>query len=206
MRLIQLLKEHLHMRESRCFVLAALILIACSGVPAQSPFNSGDSAQGNVADRDRFEFEKYNEQRKAQIEIWKGVISGIALLVPLLIGVYSIRAQSRMNFELKAAEIVMNARNVFGVRTRADVLRELFRDKLPRDFSDSFDPKKYAQRGPSTESKLELLKLIVAHPEREKEIVQLWRRMYTGDALEQLFPGDFPKTSDGGSRAVAHDA
>jgi hypothetical protein len=194
------------MRKFRCFVLAALILIACSGVPAQSPSDGAGIPQGTVADRDRFEFEKYNEQRKAQIEIWKGIISGLALLVPLLIGVYSIRAQSRMNFELKAAEIVMNARNVFGVRTRADVLRDLFPDKLPKEFSDSFDPKKYAQRGPSTESKLELLKLIVANPEREKDVVQLWRRMYAGDALEQLFPGDFAKTSDGGSRAVAHDA
>ena len=196
------------MRESRYLVLILLFLflIACSRVPAQPSLIGGDSAQGNVADRDRFEFEKYNEQRKANIEILKGAISGLALLVPLLIGVYSIRAQSRLNFELKAAEIVMNARNVFGVRTRADVLRDLFPDKLPRDFSGSFDPKKYAQPGPSTESKLELLKLIVAHPEREKEIVQLWRRMYTGDALELLFPGDFPKPPDSGSRAVAHDA
>lgn len=196
------------MRKVRCIALAALLLLWSGAVvaDAQSSLNDGSSVQPIVTDRDRFEFDKYNEQRKAKIEIWKGIISGVALLVPLLIGVYSIRAQSRMNFELKAAEIVMNARNVFGVRTRADVLRALFPRKLPRDFADSFDPKKHAFIGPSVESKMELLKLIIAHPEREQEIVHLWRRMYIGDSLKQLFPGDYEGGLDKGSRAVAHDA
>lgn len=194
------------MSELRCFALMILVVIGWTVAEAQTSLNDSGSVQQTVSDRDRFEFDRYNEQRKAKIEIWKGVISGVALLVPLLIGVYSIRAQSRMNFELKAAEIVMNARNVFGVRTRADVLRDLFPDKLPPDFADSFDPEKHTSRGPSPESKLELLKLIVAHPEREKDIVQLWRRMYISDGLDQLFPGDFAGSSDGGSRSVAHDA
>ena len=196
------------MRHVMWFVLLALTLIASPGALAQQPSpNSNGAVQvSSVTDRERFDFDKHNEDRKARIEIWKGLISGAALLIPLLIGIYSIRAQARTNFELKAAEIVMNAKNVFGVRKRADVLRELFPDKLRQDFADSFDPQKHTSPGPSTESKLELLKLIVAAPEREQEIVDLWRRMYTVDKIEQLFPGDFGGESKEGSRAPAHDA
>jgi hypothetical protein len=189
------------------FVLLALTVVASSGALAQQPSsNNNGSFVSSVSDHERFDFDKYNEDRKARIEIWKGLISGAALLIPLLIGIYSIRAQARSNFELKAAEIVMNAKNVFGVRKRADVLRELFPDKLRQDFADSFDPQKHTSPGPSPESKLELLKLIVAAPERESEIVNLWRRMYSGDKQEQLFPGDFEKDSKEGSRGVGHDA
>jgi len=195
------------MRHVMLFVLLALTVVASSGALAQQPSSNNNGAPiSSVTDHERFDFDKYNEDRKARIEIWKGLISGAALLIPLLIGIYSIRAQARSNFELKAAEIVMNAKNVFGVRKRADVLRELFPDKLRQDFADSFDPQKHTSPGPSPESKLELLKLIVAAPDRESEIVNLWRRMYSGDKLEQLFPGDFEEESKEGSRAAGHDA
>ena len=195
------------MRNVMWFVFLALTLVASPGALAQqaSPNSNGAVEVWTVTERERFDFDKHNEDRKARTEIWKGLISGAALLIPLLIGIYSIRAQARTNFELKAAEIVMNAKNVFGVRKRADVLRELFPKRLGQDFADSFDPQKHAVLGPSTDSKLELLKLIVAAPEREQQIVDLWRRMYSGDKIEQLFPGDFLQESKEGSHAPGDD-
>jgi hypothetical protein len=141
-------------------------------------------------EQERFEFEKFNEARKARMEVVKAAITGASLLIPLLIGIYTVRAQARASFELKAAETVMDSHGPFATRRKADVLRALFPKRLPSDFAQSFEPGEYAARGPSSESKLELLKLIVAHPNQEQEIVQLWRRMYPDDGLQELFPGD----------------
>jgi hypothetical protein len=142
-------------------------------------------------EQDRFAFEQF-------IEVVKAVISGAAVLIPLLIGIYTVRAQAHASFELKAAEIVMDAHGPFAARRKADVLRILFPRRLPPEFAQSFEPGAHAPRGPSSESKLELLKLIVAHPDREQEIVRLWQRMYSDDELKQLFPGDFARPAGGG--------
>ena len=177
------------MRHVMLFVLLALTVVASSGALAQQPSsNNNGAAVSSVTDHERFDFDKYNEDRKARIEIWKGLISGAALLIPLLIGIYSIRAQARSNFELKAAEIVMNAKNVFGVRKRADVLRELFPDKLRQDFADSFDPQKHTSPGPSPESKLELLKLIVAAPDVSRKSLIFGGECTPGISLNSCFP------------------
>jgi hypothetical protein len=153
-------------------------------------------------EREKLDFEKSNEDRKAKYELIKAAITGISLLIPLLLGIYTVRSQikssydlkrieAEKDFALKAADIVMNAKNPFGVRQRAQVLLDLFPSRLPKDFVASFDPKRHIKIGPSTESKMELLKLIVVNPDKEEDIVQLWRRMFPGDPLEKLFPGDY---------------
>lgn len=167
-------------------------------------FNTILFAQPNSLDNEKFEFEKYNESRKARYELYKAAITGISLIIPLLLGIYTVRSQiksarelkkieSENAFALKAAEIVMSAKNPYGVKHKAEVLLAIFKERLPVNFVSSFDPKEHSKPGPSIESKLDLLKLINTNPEKEKEIVKLWLRMFPGDTIEKLFPGDYEK-------------
>lgn len=191
-----------------CMVMQLTVAIAVGQSTGSSTWTT-EAQERLTLDRERFAFEKANESRKARDEIIKSVITGLSILIPLLLGIYTVRSQIKGAFELKryeadndfvlkAADVVMNAKNPFGARKKAEVMKDLFGNRLPMDFASSFDPKKHAHIGPSYESKLELLKLILANPSKEGEIVRLWRRAFPGDTLEQLFPGDFslppPKT------------
>lgn len=169
----------------KCTILVTLL--ASNAVGQTTPSQSRSSVD---IDRQRLDFERQNEERKNRTELIKSAIAGFSLVLPLCFGIYTLRSQARQAFELKAAELVMNAPSVFAVEKKARILRTIFAAKIPRDFAAAFNPKDFATAGPSVESKLELLKLIVANFEREAEVVDLWRRMYPGDSLEQLFPGD----------------
>ncbi|WP_409415728.1 hypothetical protein [Flavobacterium sp. PS2] len=168
-------------------------------------FTTYASSQSDKLEKQKFEFEKLNEKRKAEYELIKALITGFSLLIPLLLGIYTVRSQiksarelkkieSENLFALKAAEIVMSAKNAHGIKSKAEVLLAIFKDRLPENFISSFDPKNYHNPGPSSESKLELLKLINNNPEKEEDIVKLWLRMYPGDSIEKLFPGDLENT------------
>jgi hypothetical protein len=177
-------------------IKAISVILLCAGLLQISSGSVFASSVSQIQlERDKFIFEKDNEERKNQTELLKAVISGFSLAVPILIGIYTLRVQNKNNFDLKAAEIVMDANNPIGVKRKAAVLQALFPARLSSDFSASFDPKNYISIGPSTDSKLKLLQIIVDNPGKEEEIVTLWRRMFPDDSLEQIFPGDFRSTS-----------
>lgn len=152
-------------------------------------------------EKQKFEFEKFNEERKANYDLIKSGIAAISLLIPLLLGIYTIRSQAKSArelkkieaenlFALKAAEIVMSVKNPFAIKNKAEVLLAIFKDQLPKNFVSSFEPEKHSKPGPSVESKLELLRMINENPNREKDIVELWLRMFPHDTYQKLFPGD----------------
>jgi len=184
------------------FVMVALF---CSGLTyAIPPAMAALETPQLQLDREKFEFEKANEAKKNRNELLKAAIAGLSLALPILVGIYTLRvqqknasdlkaAENKNAFELKAAEIVMDAKSPFGVKQKASVLQALFPDRLPPAFIASFDPQKYTHTGPNTESKMQLLQILVENPGKEQEIVTLWRRIFPGDKLEQLFPGDYPK-------------
>jgi len=65
----------------------------------------------------------------------------LALFVPLMVLAGTVlanyvlaRAREQVDFELKAAEIVMNASSPAAARTKASVLTELFPERLPAKF------------------------------------------------------------------------
>jgi hypothetical protein len=51
--------------------------------------------------------------------------------------------QARNQFEIKAAEIVMNTEGPLGALRKAKALANLFPDRLPSNFAESFDPEVY---------------------------------------------------------------
>jgi hypothetical protein len=165
----------------RSFIILSLLFLVWVSAYAQG---SSDYPNSNSSlDTPKFEL----EQRKVQIEEEKlelqrraMIVTGISIFVPLLIGVYAIRAQSRSGFELKAAEIVLNAKSPFASLTKAKALKALFPKRLPDSFASTFDPKEYA--GPSVENKIEILKIIAANAEHKQEIITMWKQLFPADA------------------------
>lgn len=144
-------------------------------------------------EREKLDFEKANEDRKAQYELIKAIIAGVSIAVPILIGIYTLRAQSVHAFELKAAEIVMGASNPGAIKRKAEILKEIFPTRLSKDFVKLYDPAEYTFVGPNISSKMELLKLLIEHPDQHDAILELWTRMFPADRMDQLFPGDAQK-------------
>ncbi|MFN2498667.1 MAG: hypothetical protein ABR557_06225 [Pyrinomonadaceae bacterium] len=164
----------------RSFVVVSLLLVVPVSAYAQASSEYSSSAQ---LDKPKFEL----EQRKVQIEEEKlelqrkaMLVTGLSVFVPLLIGVYAIRAQARSGFELKAAEIVLNAKSPFASLTKAKALKTLFPKRLPESFARTFDPKEYA--APSVENKIEILKIIAANADYKQEIIAMWKQLFPADA------------------------
>lgn len=122
------------------------------------------------------EYEKLElEREKIRLERFKVWWTGISIMVPLLVAAVSISfgmwtqsqqakfqselqvqqaklqlelqsQQARSQFELKAAEIVMNTPSPIGAQTKARALANLFSERLPKNFAESFDPRMYSRK------------------------------------------------------------
>lgn len=91
------------------------------------------------------------EREKIATERVKAWSTALSIFVPLLIAaltvVYNVRLQerrARIDFELKAAEIVMSANSPTAAANKAAVLVELFPARLSPRFGEVFD-KMYGQ-------------------------------------------------------------
>lgn len=85
------------------------------------------------------------EAEKLKVERFKAWSMGVSIFVPLLIAVltiaYNVKLQeerARVDFELKAAEIVMAASSPAAATNKAIVLTELFPDRLSMHFRETF--------------------------------------------------------------------
>ena len=92
--------------------------------------------------KDVNEFEKV----KLRIEYFKAWGTIISILVPLLAVVVTVAVnmilqerRSRMDFEIKAVEIVMTATSPAAAANKALVLQELFPDRLSSQFHETFE-------------------------------------------------------------------
>lgn len=86
------------------------------------------------------------ECEKQRIERFKSWSLAVSVLVPLLIAVftaaYNVQLQdkrAKIDFELKAAEIVMTASSPKAATNKAKVLTELFPDRLSSRFENTFE-------------------------------------------------------------------
>jgi hypothetical protein len=115
------------------------------------------------------------ERDKMKLETHKVWLTGASIFIPLLIAAISFsisfytsaqqaklqtqlqakqaenqlamqERQAKDQFELKAAEIAMNARTPLEAKTKAKALANLFPDRLPSNFAESFDPNLYSMQ------------------------------------------------------------
>jgi hypothetical protein len=84
------------------------------------------------------------EKLKLHVELRKASLTLISLMVPLVAAVLTFMGsvflehrRASADFELKAAEIVMNASTPAAAVNKAIVLRELFPEKIPKDFPET---------------------------------------------------------------------
>ena len=111
-----------------------------------------------------FEREKLElEREKVKLERFKTWWTGIAIIIPLVVAIVTIgftsqsqhdqaklqlelqTQEAKTQFELKAAEIVMNTESPLGAQIKAKALASLFPDRLPKNFAASFDPNLYSK-------------------------------------------------------------
>jgi hypothetical protein len=155
------------------------------------------------------------EEKKLMEEQTKNWISSLAIGIPILVaaatiivGVISQRAQAQSAFELKVAEIAMNAPGPAEVFNRAELLCEIFSTRLPgvtRQKFDRFLPlESRAQSAASRDRRLavpeghkELMRLLAANtpPGKQEEILWYWTQIWSGDTwANEIRPRRPPET------------
>ena len=171
----------------RAFVTSLLLLPLSSG--AQAPLEgTTPAAPSQISiDRERFEFNKKLEYDKLSVERDKTQFSGLALFLPLLLGILTLawqqrlafrlkEAEAKLSFQLKAAEIVLGSSTPAAAQNRAHALEKLFPVYLPPGFSTSFDFSKLP--GNKAERKTEILKMLAANEGQHDSIVAMWRALF----------------------------
>ena len=130
------------------------------------------------------------EKEKLRLEVTKARWNASAIAVPILaavatawFGLYSQNEQAKSQFEIKAAEIVLQAKSPEEASDKARALKALFPNRLPVPFAESFDPTKFAAYSQDIISeKLELLKMLDGkNGNRKREIVVLWTKLFPDD-------------------------
>src|SRR5262245_56919808 len=117
------------------------------------------------------------------VGIVAALISFLAAMGTAWFGLKPQAEQARSQFEIKAAEIVLQTRSPGEASDKAIVLKELFPNRLPENFAQSFNPEKFLSYSPDIISeKLELLKILQGKKIAEmKDLVRLWILLYPED-------------------------
>lgn len=123
------------------------------------------------------------EREKLKVEWFKAWWTGFSILVPLLIAVGTFfynsqnqREQARVDFKLKAAEIVFNTQGPTEAKNKATAMTTLFPDYLSSDFAENFIPLDYGSPKISS-SQIQLITLIIEHPDQRNEIIDMWLKV-----------------------------
>jgi hypothetical protein len=157
------------------------------------------------------------EEEKVQVERQKAWWSAASTIVPLLAAlgtliysVWSFRKQSeqtaklqkeaaietaklqnesaKLQFEIKAAEIAFSGKTPEAVKNRANVLKTIFGDRLPKNFPPTFDPKTYGGGKESPEEKMFFLELLLKYPGKEAETIKGWEMLFGDTWLDRVKP------------------
>ena len=176
--------------------------------PAQS--SRLDSARLQL-ERDRFDFQQQverrqleleerrlaNERRNSSLESWKVLATTVAVFIPLLVVVWTVRSQLRLanlnrsqevdraraNFQIKAAELVFASRSPGQARRRAALLESVYHEWIP---AGSFTSKDELARFPGYmyDQKMELLRLMAAAPDRQGDTARIYALLFPDEAKE----------------------
>lgn len=169
-----------------------VILISCAGqslgqVPKTVPNENVSSADSAEIERQKLDVER----QKLQLEKLKAWLTASSIFFPLVLGIiviylqvrtaFKIReAEAKSAFELKAAEIVLNSADPFAASGRASALSDLFPNRLPEKFADSFNPDEVSNAG--IEEVKVLLPLLVKQNTDMQEVLRLWKQILPHDA------------------------
>ena len=84
--------------------------------------------------------------------------------------------QTKDQFELQAAQIVVSNDDPEIAYSKALALHELFPNRLSESWVRQFDPDKYCK--PAYEDRAAFVKLVTEHPDQRERLAQLWLALY----------------------------
>jgi hypothetical protein len=196
--------------------------VQTGGTPSHSEvqINSTSKPALQVSDfeQQKFAFEKNIEEQKLEIERDKLTIersrirwTALATVAPFLgvlltigFSMWSLTKQFRqqsqqqekdaqLQFELKAAEILFAGKTPLAVQNRGKAMKALFGERLRNNFADAYDPSEISERIHDPEPKRFFLELLLKHPDKQIQIIQLWKDLFPGDVdwlVKVNLPGD----------------
>lgn len=98
----------------------------------------------------------------------------------MIVSAINEKQRAEAEFQIKAAEIVTRFQDPDEMKGRALILSQLFPDKLPHDFAESFNPIPF--RGETHFAiKIDLLKFIIQNKQHKQEIIQMWKELLPAD-------------------------
>ena len=119
------------------------------------------------------------EKSKMKWYISATIIPLLAIIFTIFFGIYTQQQNEKNMFQIKAAEIIFNSKDDYEAKDKITILKQIFPDKLPKDFSKSFKP--YPFDSYEVNSKKDLLKLLTADHNKNKEIILNWKKAFPGD-------------------------
>jgi len=190
----------------RFLVLASMVAsLALSGAAMSAAAPIADvkqqgsvEAQRLILDRERLAFdqdlgnrrlavdkEKYEQDHRLEQQKYFWSIASIAGAVIAWAAAYYFQIRTRrkeeaLQFELKAAEIVMNARDTNEAKNKADLLTMLFPGRL--NGLQLLRKKEFPYFGRSVERREDLLKLLGQYPNSRADIIRAWEIFFPWDS------------------------
>lgn len=147
-------------------------------------------------ERERLAFEKRKweetralERDKARwekISMWASPAAIVVSLLTVAGSIYLNTREQKAQFDLKAAEVIIELRSVSESQNRAEGLAALLPDRFPADLSKRLQPLKDRPRRPEMDKRALLNLLLSAPRERRKDVLELWLAFYPED--RQLIP------------------
>lgn len=208
-------------------VLVSVACYAATSVPQAKAIDEVAIARLKL-DTEQAAFNRRLELEKLDVERMKAWITGGSLMVPLMVaaitfalGVRNQNQQARLQreaqeateraqFELKAAEVVLDVKGPVAAKNKARALKALFPKRLPDDFVTSFNPSDF--EGPKRESyeaKVAFFEVAASHAKDISSVATLWKQLFPGDKWTERLNGEPETPSEPAVKAqpiVAGDA
>lgn len=137
-----------------------------------------------------FEREKRRRREVDDRDARRTRLTAMAIAIPLgvialvlMAGALNQREQDRLDFQLRAAQAVMNENGDVAAVSKARALKSLFGNRLPDDFVASFDAETYPTEIATqvVRSKKDLMQLLADHPRERAQIIDTWKQVFPGD-------------------------
>jgi hypothetical protein len=114
----------------------------------------------------------------------------VAVFVPLLVAMVSIvisyraftataelqRQQAKDQFDMPAAQLVVNNTDPELAHYKAQLLQELFPHQFPQNWAENFRQERYCL--PAFDDRMTFAKLAIEHSDQRKALSSLWLQMY----------------------------
>ena len=117
------------------------------------------------------------------------VLSVASIAAPLIGLLASLFWRARIDFELKAAEIVLSSKYPRMAKRRAEILESLFPHRLPKNFSSKFDATDFPGLL-KYEMTLELFKAIASKLEKKEDIEAAWLELFPEVSWKNTAPNN----------------